>query len=469
MYLIKIVFTKKGGKLEKNKRYDFEIIDSGMNFEGIAKDHGKTIFIPGAIISEKVNAKIIKDTSSYSIGKIEKVIKKSKYRIEPICSSFSKCGGCSNLHIDYDFQLLLKNKIVENCLRKQNISYEKLNTTLGMGMPYFYRNKVQYPIKNVDGKNKIGFYSMRTHDIVENECCFIQNRVIDMLAKNIFDEMNNLYFKGYNENEKTGDIKHLLIRRGYHTGKIMVVIIVSSEELLKDKRFDKLVKNIVSKNESIESVFLNVNDRDTNEILGGITKRVYGNDYIMDIIGNYKYYISPKSFFQVNTLQAELLYSTLKEELELTGNEVIFDLYSGVGAIGIFLSDNVKRVFSIEIEKEAVDMANLNISKNNIKNAEYIAGSVEEKIDEFRKRNIKPDIIVIDPPRKGLDEKSIEYIIKFNPSKIGYISCNPATMARDLKMLEQKYIVKSVTPVDMFPHTSHVECCSVLHQKDSIQ
>ncbi len=454
--------------MEKNEIYDFEIIDSGMNFEGIAKMDGKTVFIPGAIISERISAKVIKNTNSYSIGKIEKIIKKSDYRIESICGSFSRCGGCSSLNIDYNFQLLLKNKIVENCLNKQKVNYEILNPTRGMGMPYYYRNKVQYPVREVDGKNKIGFYSNRSHKLVENECCFIQNRVIDMLAKKVLDELSENGFKGYNEEEKSGDIKHILIRRGYHTGNVMVVIVVADDELLKDKRFDKVTKNLVSKNENIESIFLNVNDKDTNEILGEKLKNIYGKDYIMDKIGNYTYFISPKSFFQVNTIQAEVLYYTLKENLNLTKEDVLFDLYSGVGSIGIFLSDSVKKVYGIEILKDAVDMANLNIIENDVKNAEYIAGSVEDKIVEFKKRNITPDVIVVDPPRRGLDEKSIRYILDFSPRKIGYVSCNPATMARDLKLLEKKYEVKIVTPVDMFPNTSHAECVCVLKLRKAL-
>lgn len=451
--------------MEKNKIYNFEIIDSGMNFEGIAKSEGKTVFIPGAIISEKVNAKIIKDTSSYSVAKLDNVVKRSTYRVEPICKSFPKCGGCSSLHIDYDFQLLLKNKMVENCLNKQKVKYGKLNSTIGMGMPYYYRNKVQYPVRNINGENKIGFYLNRSHQIIENECCFIQNLVIDMLAKSVFDVLINLGFSGYDEIRKEGQIKHILIRRGYHTGKIMLVIIVSADDVAKDKRFEKMTKTILEKNSNISSIFINVNNTDTNEILGDSLYKIYGDQYICDYIGTYKYFISPKSFFQVNTLQAEVLYYTLKENLNLNGNETLFDLYSGVGSIGIFLSDKVNRIFGIEIEKEAVLMANLNIKENNIKNAEYIAGSVEDKIVEFKNRKIKPDVIVVDPPRKGLDEKSIEYIIGFKPEKIGYVSCNPATMARDLKLLENYYEIISITPVDMFPNTSHVECVCVLKLK----
>ena len=355
---------------------------------------------------------------------------------------------------------------MENLLKNYNVNYNLLENTIGQGLPYYYRNKVQYPVRvDKEGKSKIGFYSKRSHEIVENNCCFIQNRVIDMLAKEIFNILIQNNFSGYKEEEGTGDIRHILIRHGYHTGEIMVVLVVNRKEIFSKEIFVKVAEKIISINKNIKSVFLNLNESKTNEILGEEVLNIYGEDYITDYIGEYKYLISPKSFFQVNTIQAEMLYETLKEKLELNGDEVLFDLYSGVGSIGIFLSKDVKRIYGIEIEKSAVEMANINLRENNVKNAEYIAGAVEDKIEEFKIRNIIPDVIVVDPPRKGLDEKSIEYLLNFNAKKIGYVSCNPSTMVRDLKLLESKYDTISITPVDMFPHTSSVECVSVLQRK----
>ena len=451
--------------MKKNEEYDLEVIDCGNNFEGIAKHEGLVTFIPGAIIGEKIRAKVIKVTSSYAILKLEEILEKSPYRIKPFCSVGKLCGGCQATNISYDFQLKQKKNMVKVALDKQNLKYSNIENTIGMGMPYYYRNKVQYPVREYNGKSEIGFYKKNSHDIVENNCCYIQNRVIDILAKNVFDELMKLNFSGYNEKNSTGDIRHILIRRGYHTEKIMITIVVNKEELFNDVRFIDFVKNITIKNSNITSIFLNLNNLNTNVILGEKLKKIYGDDYISDYIGDFEYYISPKSFFQVNTLQAEVLYNVLKEGLCLNNSDTLFDLYSGVGSIGIFLSKNVSKVYGIEIEESAVKMANLNIKKNNIKNAEYIAGSVEDKIEEFKKRNIKPDVIVVDPPRKGLDEKSINYIIGFEPKKIGYVSCNYATMARDLKKLSDRYKVINVTPVDMFPHTSSIECVCILKLK----
>lgn len=452
--------------IKKNDVLDLEIIDNGSAFEGIAKHDGIVVFVPGAIITEKVRAKIIKLTSSYAIAKIEEILVKSEYRVEPFCEVFKHCGGCMAQNINYDMQLLIKKNMVKSLLDKQKLEYGKLNNTVGQGMPYYYRNKVQYPVRLKDSKTTIGFYKKNSHDIVENKCCYIQNRVIDILAKNVLDELIKEGFKGYSDDTKSGDIRHILIRRGYHTSEVMIVIVVNNENILSEFRIRNVVQRLVEKNDNIKNIFLNLNTSNTNEILGNKIKQVYGLDkYISDYIGDYKFFISPKSFFQVNTIQAEVLYNTLKRGLKLNGDEILFDLYSGVGSIGIFLSKNVNRVYGIEIEKTAVEMANLNLKENNVINAEYIAGSVEDKIVEFKNRNIKPDVIVVDPPRKGLDEKSIEYILEFNPTKIGYVSCNPATMARDLKMLSYKYDILSITPVDMFPHTSSVECVAILKLK----
>ena len=453
--------------MKKNEIYDLEIIDNGANFEGIARHDNKVIFVPNAIRNEKIRATIIKDNKSYSIAKIDDFIVKSKNRVEPFCSVYKRCGGCSAQHILYDEQLKIKKDLVKNLLDKQKLKYPKLENTIGMGLPFYYRNKVQYPIRKDKNKNTvIGFYAKRSHEIIENSCCYIQNRVIDMVSKQVFEYLLKYKFEGYDETNNKGDIRHIVIRRGYHTKEIMIVIVVNKKSLLDDSKFSKISQDLVSSNREIKSIFLNLNESKTNEILGDELKLIYGEKYISDYIGSYKYYISPKSFFQVNTLQAEVLYSVLKDNLRLKGNEILFDLYSGVGSIGIFLSDMVQKVYGIEIQKEAVEMANLNLKLNNVNNAEYIAGSVEDKIVEYKNRNIVPDVIVVDPPRSGLDPKSIEYIINFKARKIGYVSCNPATLARDLKLLENYYDIVSIKQVDMFPNTSHVEVCALLELKN---
>lgn len=454
--------------MKKNDIVTVDVIDNGIEFEGIAKYDNTVIFIPNSIEGENVDVRIIKVNSKYAIGKIERINKLSNERnLSTMCPVAKICGGCTAQHIKYDYQLYMKKKLVKNALDKQKVRYELLNNTIGMGLPYYYRNKVQYPVRNINGENKIGFYLKKSHNIVENSCCYIQNRVIDMLSKVIFDKLIDLGFTGYNEKDFSGDIRHIVIKRGYYTSEIMIIIVVNNKELVKDYRFKKLVESL--DNTHIKGLFININEESTNEILGKETISIYGKEYITEKIDDYEFYISPKSFFQVNTVQVSVLYNTLKGNLKLNKSDILFDLYSGVGSIGIFLSDSVQKVYGIEIEKEAVNMANKNIILNNINNCEYIAGSVEDKIDEFQKRDIIPSVIVVDPPRRGLDEKSIKYILDFNPDKIGYVSCNPSTLARDLKLLENKYDVLSITPVDMFPHTSHVECVVVLGRKENLK
>lgn len=452
--------------LKKNDIVELEILDNGMNFEGIARVDNKVVFVPEAIKGEKILAKIIKVNNSFCIGKIQEIKEKSKKRSEPFCSVYKRCGGCSGQHISYEKQLDIKYDLVKATLAKQKVEYKELTKVVGMGIPFNYRNKAQYPVrKNMDGENKIGFYAKRSHEIIENEECLIQNEDIDRLSKEVFKLLLLKGFSGYNEQDNSGDIRHILIRRGYHTSETMIVIIVNKKEVFDDVRMEEVVEILKNNNEDIKSIVLNLNTSKTNEILGKEEKIVYGSGYITDYIGKYKYYISSKSFFQVNTVQAEVLYNTLKELLELKGNEILFDLYSGVGSIGIFLSDCVKQVYGIEIEEQAVKMANMNMKENCVQNAEYIAGSVESKIVEYEKREIKPDVIVVDPPRKGLDLDSIEYILKFRPEKIGYVSCSPATFARDLKLLSQYYEIGTVIPVDMFPNSEHIENVTVLTLK----
>lgn len=455
--------------MNKNDRYNLEIIDSGMNFEGIAKYDNQVVFIPEALKGEIVDIKIIKKNKSYSIGKVENIKKKSILRCDPFCEVYKRCGGCSCQHIDYNEQLKLKKEIVENAVKKQNVFVEKINNTIGMGIPMYYRNKGQYPVRR-DKNNitKIGFYSKRSHDIVENKICYIQDNVIDSVAKATFDILLEYGFIGYSDIEKNGDIRHIIIRRSKNTDEIMVIIVVNNKETFNSKKFVNIAKRLKSKFDDIKSIYLNLNSSNTNEILGKEEKVIFGEKYIFDFIGKYKYAISSKSFFQVNTMQAEVLYETLKHELNLNKDDILFDLYSGVGSIGIFLSDSVSKVYGIEIEKQAVEMANINLKQNSVLNAEYIAGSVEDKIVEFKKRKIVPDVIVVDPPRRGLDEVSINYIIDFKPKKIGYVSCDFKTLARDLKMLSEKYDILSITPVDMFPQTSSIECVAVLHMKQDM-
>lgn len=444
--------------IEKNQELEVEIQDIGINGEGIAKINGYTTFIKGAISGEKARIKIVKVNKDYGYGKLLKLVNMSDKREEPICPTFGKCGGCNLQHLNYEAQLNHKISMVRSTLKKQ-LGYEPLiEEIIGMGIPYYYRNKAQYPVR--DGK--IGFYSDRSHDLVENETCYIQNELTDSIAKDTFKILMKNGMTCYDEKTGKGCLRHIIVRVGINTGESMLILVTNGNTL---KNSDKIIKEIVNAYPSITSIIQNINTENTNVILGNECVTLYGQDCIIDRLGDYKFKISPLSFYQVNPMQTEVLYNEAKEFADLTGNETVLDLYCGIGTISIFMADSCKKIYGIEVVPQAIENAKENAEMNEIKNAEFFAGQVEDVLPELYEKEIKPDVIFVDPPRKGLDVKTIETIISLHPSKLVYISCNPATLARDLKILTEKYTIKRMKLVDMFPQTNHIEVISVLKLK----
>lgn len=455
--------------LEKNQIYKVEIIDNGYQGEGIAKIDNFPIFIHGAIKGEKIEVKILKVLSNFAYGKIMKIISSSKYRKDADCNEYIKCGGCNLRHIKYEYTLEIKKSIVENCLYKALDRKIKVNNVIGMEQPLNYRNKLQYPLGIDKENNKVmGVYGERTHNIVPVHNCHIQNEECNKIAKDIFEFIKQNNISVYNEKTLKGTVRHIVVRIGIKTNEILVTIVVNDNKFKHEK---ELVEYITKKYPNVKSIVKNYNSNNTNVILGRKNEIIYGNGYIYDIIGNYKFKISPLSFYQINPVQTEILYNTamkFAEEEKSSGesckkNQIALDLYCGIGTIGIFAAKNFKKVYGIEIIEQAIEDARENARINNIENAEFYAGDVEKVLPEILK-NIEnnPETVFVDPPRKGLDNKTIEVLKKLSPQKIIYISCNPATLARDLNLLEEKYEIKEVQPVDMFPFTSHVECCALL-------
>ena len=447
--------------VEKNKIYVVDIIDNGIEGEGIAKIDNFTIFIPGAIMGEKVKILIVKVLASYAYGKIIEIVEKANKRVEPDCTTYKRCGGCNLRHIDYDETLNIKAKTVQNLVEKTLRNKIKVDTTLGMGNPYHYRNKAQYPVGiGKDGKPVIGVFAKRTHEIIPMEKCLIQDERVEKVAKFTFEFVKKNNISIYNEKTQKGILRHIVIKIAKQTEEIMVILVINGETL-KDE--EKLVEVLINKFPNIKTIVKNINKKNTNVILGDKNVSIYGDGYVIDILGEYTFKISPLSFYQVNPVQAEALYNIGVEEAKITKEDVVFDLYCGVGTISIFMSKYAKKVYGIEIVEEAIEMAKENARINNIKNTEFIAGDVQLILDDLiNKKNIIPDIIMIDPPRKGLDKISIEDILKIKPKKLVYISCNPATLVRDLATFEGLYNIKKIKPVDMFPFTSHVECVCLL-------
>ena len=452
--------------IKKNQEYIVDIIDNGFVGEGIAKIDGFTIFIPNAIKGEKVKILIVKVLTSHSFGKILEIIKKSEYRTESDCNTYKRCGGCNLRHIRYEETLKMKQNAVQSLVNKTLKTKTQVQETLGMENPYCYRNKAQYPVGiDKNGKPIIGVFANRTHEIIPIQKCFIQNEKSEKLAKFVFNWIVKNNISIYNEKTRKGLIRHIVTKIGIKTNEIMCVIVINGSKIPNEQ---ELVQEILEKFPEVKTIVKNINTKNTNVIMGKENINIYGNGYIEDILGEYKFKISPLSFYQVNPVQAEKLYNLGVEAAKIDKENVVFDLYCGIGTISLFMAKYAKKVYGIEIVEEAVNDAKENAVNNNINNVEFIAGDVENVLDELiNLKNIIPDVIMVDPPRKGLDNKSIDNIIKILPKKVVYISCNPATLVRDLAKLEDVYEVKSIKPVDMFPFTSHVECVALMGRKDN--
>lgn len=448
--------------VEKNKEYIVEIIDNGMEGEGIAKIDDFVIFIPNAIKGEKVKILIVKVLKSHAYGKILEILEKSKYRIEEDCVTYKRCGGCNLRHIDYEETLNIKQKNVENLVNKtlkgKKIEVEKV---IGMGNPYGYRNKAQYPVgTNKQGEPVIGVFANRTHEIVPMQKCYIQNEIAEKIAFTIYKFIKEKNIPVYNESDMSGIIRHIVIKVGIRTHEIMCILVLNGKNIPYES---ELVEMLV-KQYNVKTIVKNINEQNTNVILGKQNIVIHGDGYIYDILGEYTFKISPMSFYQVNPVQAEVLYNTAIEMAKLSNEDILFDLYCGIGTIGIFASQYVKKVYGIEIVEEAIKDAKENVKLNNIENIEFYAGDVEKVFANLiEKKQIYPDIIIVDPPRKGLDENTVRNILAVEPKKVVYISCNPSTMVRDIKLLEEKYGTNEIQPVDMFPFTR--TCGMYLHFK----
>nr|WP_243108095.1 23S rRNA (uracil(1939)-C(5))-methyltransferase RlmD [Clostridium sp. JN-9] len=456
--------------VEKNKEYILNIDGFGYEGEGVGKLENYAIFVPGALLGEKVKVKILKVNKNYAFGKLMAVVEKSKHRVKAVCPIYEKCGGCQLQHLSYDAQLKFKKNRVHDCLERiggitvisksdeaknNNGNQALLRDTLGMKDPYRYRNKVQLPIGTVKGEAVIGFYSPRSHNIIDTDNCFIQEETGDLLIKLTKRWIKDYNISTYDEKTGEGSLRHIMMRKAFKTNQVMVVIVTSTNELPHKKEFIEIIKENIP---GITSIIHNINSEKTNVILSTKCITLWGSDTISDYIGKYKFNISALSFFQVNPVQTEALYNKALEFADLKGNEVVFDAYCGTGTISLFISEKAKRVYGVEIIPQAIENAKINAKENNIHNAEFIVGKSEKVIPDLIKEGIKADVVVVDPPRKGCERILLEEISKMCPDKIVYVSCDPGTLARDLAILNDSgYKTVEVQPVDMFPMTSHIE------------
>ena len=457
-------------EFKKNQIVELYIDDIGNEGEGIGHIDGYALFLKDAVIGDKVRAKIIKTKKNYGFARVEEVIEASKDRVSPRCSKARQFGGCTLQHLAYEKQLEYKFNKVKNCLERigglENIE-EKMEPILGMEEPFYYRNKAQFPVGyDKEGNLITGFYAGRTHHIIDCTHCMIQHPVNEQILLKVLDYMKKNNITAYDEKTHKGLVRHIVTRVGFKTGEIMVCLVVNGSK--KNLRNLEMLVDSLTEIEGMTSICVNINKEKTNRILGSKIEEVYGKPYIYDYIGNVKYQIGPLSFFQVNPTQTKVLYEKAMEYADLKGEETVWDLYCGIGTISLFLAQKAKKVYGVEIVKEAIDDARLNAKMNGFDNAEFFVGKAEEVLPrEYEKNGVYADTIVVDPPRKGCDSKLLETMVKMAPKRIVYVSCDPATLARDLKVLsEQGYEVEKVCAVDQFSHSSHVETVVLLQRKN---
>ena len=426
--------------IEKNKHYTAIVSENGFGGEGIVKTKdGFTVFIPFALKGEEIEYRVVKVLSSHAYGKLIKVIKPADSRREPVCPVFWRCGGCNFLHMDYSRQKEIKFQQVKSCMKKYAGLEPEILPVMGMDNPFNYRNKAMYQVE----KGEIGFYAPRSHNLISFDKCYMQNPLDEEIIK-----ITKEYCVRYN-----APIRTLFTRYGENC---CMVTVVSYKEKL--PAVDFLISRLKKLSPLITSVIQNINTDNTNTLLGKTNKTLYGSDTITAKIGDVKLKISPHSFLQINPTQTEKLYSKAKELADFKGSETIFDLYCGAGSIGLFMAGSVKKVIGVESVPQAIVDANFNKNMNKTENIEFIEGASETVMPQLINSGIVPDAVILDPPRKGCDESLIRLLDECKIKKIIYISCNPATLARDIALLKENYSISPVQPVDMFPNTSHVEC-----------
>ena len=459
--------------VNKNDEVIIDIEDMGSDGEGIGKYQGYTIFVKNAIIGDKIKAKLMKTKKSYGYGRLMEVIEPSPYRVTPKCPIAGKCGGCSIQHLDYEKQLEYKQNKVKNCLEriggfpveefcKENI----MEPIIGMKEPFYYRNKAQFPVGvNKEGKVAIGFYAGRTHSIIDTSHCYIQAPVNDEILQRVRKFIEEYEISVYNEEKQEGLFRHILTRVGFTTGEIMVCLIINGNNLPYKEQFIASLCEI----SHMTSISININKEKTNVILGDKVKTLWGKSYITDNIGDIKYQISPLSFYQVNPIQTKVLYETALSYADLHGEETVWDLYCGIGTISLFLAQKAKQVYGVEIVPQAIDDAKKNAEINHITNVEFFVGAAEKILPlKYKEDSICADVIVVDPPRKGCEESLLDTIIQMAPKRMVYVSCDPGTLARDLKYLCKKdYEISKIQAVDQFGHSVHVECVVGMQRKDT--
>jgi len=451
--------------LSKDKMYVVEIVDIGQGGVGIGKFEGFTVFVDGGLVKDKIKVKITKSKKNYAVGEIVEILEPSPYRVERKCSKeLKECGGCQIQELDYKEQLNVKtNEVKQVISRIGKLDDVVIHNALGMEEPFRYRNKAQFPIQKVDGIPVIGFYKKKSHDIIPTDQCIIQHDVNDKIIKIIKTYIRAYKVSIYDEKTQTGVLRHLVTKVGFTTKEVMVVLVANGRKLPYLNELASVLKENIP---GFKTLVVNVNREKTNVILGNENRVIYGDGKINDNIGDLVFEISPLSFFQVNPVQTEVLYNKALEYANLGENDTVFDIYCGIGTISLFLAQKAKKVYGIEIVEEAIKDAKINAKINNLDNVEFYVGKAEEVVPKMYKQGKRANVVVVDPPRKGCDEKVLDTIVSMEPDRVVYVSCSPSTLARDLNYLDERgYKCLEVQPVDMFPHSVHIENVALIVKK----
>ena len=448
---------------QKNDQICLQITDMGKDGEGVGKTNdGYTLFVKDAVIGDKIQAKIVKAKKNYGYGRLVNVLESSKDRVEPVCPQARPCGGCQLQALSYEKQLEYKQNRVRNHLERIGGFHQiPMEPVIGMEEPYHYRNKAQFPVgRNKEGRIVAGFYAGRTHSIVENRHCYLGAPGNEQILDSVLSWMESCHVEPYDERTGSGLVRHILTRFGFATGQWMVCLVINGRALPSQ---DRLIKTL-TKIPGMTSITANVNTRRDNVILGQEILPVWGQDYITDQIGEVSYQISPLSFYQVNPVQTRKMYEKAMEYAQLRGQETVWDLYCGIGTISLFLAQKARQVYGVEIVPAAIQDAKRNAQLNGMKNVEFFVGKAEEVLPgKYKEEGVRGDVIVVDPPRKGCDQSLLDTILAMKPERVVYVSCDSATLARDLKYLcETEYRLERVCAVDNFCQTVHVETVCLL-------
>ncbi|MEH7748076.1 23S rRNA (uracil(1939)-C(5))-methyltransferase RlmD [Neobacillus drentensis] len=458
--------TDQNIKIELKQTFPLTIKRLGINGEGVGYFKKQVVFVPGALPGEEVVVEATKINPKFAEAKIKKIRVKSPHRAQPLCPVYDQCGGCQLQHLNYDQQLKEKRDIVIQSLErhtKVEISKLDIRETIGMEDPWGYRNKSSFQVKAMDGKVLAGLYGLNSHQLINIDECAVQHSQTNEATSAVKRILEELKIPIYNEKSRKGIVRTIVTRVGIQTGELQVVLITTQKELPK---VDLIIQEIQKRLPNVKSIVQNINGQKTSLIFGEETLPLAGEEFIQETLGDLQFELSARTFFQLNPVQTVKLYNEVKKAAALTGQEKVVDAYCGVGTIGLWLADQAGEVRGMDVIPESIEDAKKNAKRHGLTNTKYVPGKAEEVLPKWVKKGWKPDVIVVDPPRTGLEGQLIQTILQAEPKKLIYISCNPSTLAKDIQTLSAKYEVKYIQPVDMFPHTAHVECVSQLILKE---